>query len=179
MCVYHFTMHGRATGLLEVGRLPLRLTSRPSCHVGGTWLLYFCTFICSRSSVRGLPARRWCLSLRRGPACRPATARTRHPRNVYGEETCYHALGGCKRAKLPAGVGVAFDSTSPHRAPGVGRGEGFRLTGYIGFQAAKTYLDGLPPVLAHHPGSGIAFAPAFKGSELALGTTTGGKRLRE
>jgi hypothetical protein len=49
------------------------------------------------------------------------------------------------------GTGVAFDGTSPHRAPGVGDGEGSRWIIYIGFQSTKTHLNGLAPVLAHAP----------------------------
>jgi hypothetical protein len=78
-------------------------------------------------------------------------ARTRAPANAHGEQTAYNNQGGCNRAKCPPGTGVAFDGTSPHRAPGVGAAEGSRWIIYIGFQSTKTHLNGLAPVLAHAP----------------------------
>jgi hypothetical protein len=106
-------------------------------------------------------------------------ARTRAPANAHGEQTAYNNKGGCKRAKCAPGTAVAFDGTSPHRAPGVGDGEGSRWIIYIGFQSTKTHLNGLAPVLAHAPADkNAAHERVWDEDGFRLESATGRKRPR-
>lgn len=53
------------------------------------------------------------------------------------------------RPKLAQGAGLLFNSTEPHRHPGVMVSEGPRETVYIGYQGLQLEADSSAPVVAH------------------------------
>ena len=88
------------------------------------------------------------------------------------------------RPGLACGTGVFFDSTCPHRDPGVMAAEGERMTLYLGFQGRSTdRTDGLP-VLAHDPSldtggkASTDWVPAFTDGDVLNLKTLSRKRRR-